>query len=94
MINPDELEPARPALKPLDLQQMSVEELKDYIAALEAEIARADGMISKKEAHKSGVDALSSESPKVSPSGSAAHKALTRSRDYPTALYRFLQQAG
>lgn len=58
MINPDELEPARPALKPLDLQQMSVGELKDYIIALDAEIARAEDMIKKKEAHKSGIEGL------------------------------------
>ena len=58
MINPDELEPARPVLKPVDMQQMSVGELKDYIAALDAEIARAEQMIEKKNAHKSGVEAL------------------------------------
>ena len=58
MIDADDLEPQRKTLKPLDLQQMSVGELKDYIAALEAEIARAEDMIAKKESHKSGVDAL------------------------------------
>jgi uncharacterized small protein (DUF1192 family) len=58
MINSDELEPARPVLKPLDLQQMSVGDLKDYIASLEAEIKRATDMIAKKEAHKSGIEAL------------------------------------
>ncbi len=58
MINPDELEPPRPALKPLDLQQMSIGELKDYIASLEAEINRCLAMITKKEAHKSGIEGL------------------------------------
>ena len=58
MINPDELDPPRPTLKPLDLQQMAVQELKDYIAALENEIRRAQEMIAKKEAHKSGIDSL------------------------------------
>lgn len=58
MINPDELEPKRVNVKPLDLQQMSVAELKDYILSLEEEISRADAMIAKKEAHKSGVEAL------------------------------------
>ncbi len=57
-MNPDELEPTRPALKPLDLQQMSVAELQEYILALETEINRADAMIVKKNAHKSGVEAL------------------------------------
>jgi uncharacterized small protein (DUF1192 family) len=58
MLNPDELEPVRPTLKPLDLQQMSVGELKEYIAALEAEIKRASDMIAKKDAHKSGIESL------------------------------------
>ena len=58
MINPDELEPRQTKAKPLDLQQMSVAELKDYIASLEAEIARAENTIKKKEAHKSGIEAL------------------------------------
>ena len=58
MINPDELEPQRKTLKPLDLQQLSVQELRDYILSLEAEIARAEDMIAKKEAHKSGIDSL------------------------------------
>ena len=58
MINPDELEPTRPVLKPLDLQQMSVGELKDYILTLEAEIVRTKDMIAKKEAHRSGLDGL------------------------------------
>jgi uncharacterized small protein (DUF1192 family) len=54
----DELEPARPVLKPVDLQQMSIEELENYIIMLEAEIARTETMITKKNAHKSGVEAL------------------------------------
>ncbi|MDR3451019.1 MAG: DUF1192 domain-containing protein [Alphaproteobacteria bacterium] len=58
MINPDELEPQKATVKPRDLQTMSVEELENYIAALESEIARADAMIEKKQAHKSGVEAL------------------------------------
>jgi uncharacterized small protein (DUF1192 family) len=58
MINPEELDPLRPAAKPRDLQPMSVQELEDYIAALEQEIVRADAMISQKQAHKSGIEAL------------------------------------
>ena len=57
-MNPDDLDPPRPTLKPLDLQQMSIGELKDYIVALEAEAARARDMIAKKEAHKSGLAGL------------------------------------
>lgn len=58
MINPDDLEPSRPVLKPLDLQQMSIGELKDYIASLHVEIDRAQDMIAKKEAHRSGIESL------------------------------------
>lgn len=58
MANLDELDPPRPTLKPLDLQQMSVGELKEYITALESEIKRASDMIAKKEAHKSGIESL------------------------------------
>jgi uncharacterized small protein (DUF1192 family) len=58
MINPDELEPAKANTKPRDLQPMSVKELEDYIGSLEAEIARADAMIAKKQAHKNGIEAL------------------------------------
>lgn len=58
MLNPDDLDPPRVALKPVDLQQMSIEELRDYIAALEAEITRASTMIDKKQAHRSGLDGL------------------------------------
>ena len=58
MINPDELEPQRTAAKLRDLSPMSIGELQDYIASLESEIARAEAAIAKKEAHRSGVDAL------------------------------------
>ena len=58
MINPDELEPMRPILKPVDMQQMSIGELRDYIVTLEAEIKRAETSIAKKEAHKSGIEGL------------------------------------
>ncbi len=58
MINPDELEPPRPVLKPLDMQQMSIGELQDYIASMESEIARARAMISKKESHKNEIEGL------------------------------------
>lgn len=58
MINPDDIDPPRPKLRPLDLQPLSVQELRDYIAALHDEIDRAQGMITKKESHKSGVEAL------------------------------------
>lgn len=58
MIDTDDLEPARPVLKPLDLQQMSIGELKEYIVALETEITRVKAMIDQKEKHRSGIDGL------------------------------------
>ncbi len=58
MINPDELDPPRKGAKPVDLQMMSVGELKDYVAGLESEIQRAQRAIASKEAHRSGLDAL------------------------------------
>jgi uncharacterized small protein (DUF1192 family) len=58
MVDTDDLEPRRKLVKPLDLQQLSVGELEEYIASLKTEISRVEDMIAKKEAHKSGVDAL------------------------------------
>ncbi len=58
MINPDDLDPPRPVLKAVDFAPMSVEELQDYIVALEAEIARAEQAIAKKKAHKSDIEGL------------------------------------
>lgn len=41
-----------------DLDPMSIEELNDYIAEMLEEIERVKGEISKKQAHRAGVDAL------------------------------------
>lgn len=54
----DDLEPAaRPAGKP-DLELMSIGELNDYIAGLEAEIARARAAIDAKQDYRSGAEAF------------------------------------
>lgn len=58
MINPDDLEPPSTKPKQRDLQPLSIEELENYITALEEEIARADAMIVQKQAHKNGIEAL------------------------------------
>lgn len=58
MLNPDEFEPLKKTAKPRDLGPLSVEDLKDYIAALDAEIARAEAEIAKKKAHRGAIDAL------------------------------------
>lgn len=60
-LDTDDLEPRPvPAAKapPKDLGVMSVEELKTYIAGLEAEIERARAAIAGKEAHRSAAEAL------------------------------------
>jgi uncharacterized small protein (DUF1192 family) len=52
----DDLEPRKPVLAPLDLEKMSVEELKDYIAKMEQEITRVQTVISAKEAHRNSAE--------------------------------------
>ena len=58
MPTPDEHETLHAAVKPKDLQALSIDELEDYIASLESEIARADAAIAQKQKHRSGIDAL------------------------------------
>jgi uncharacterized small protein (DUF1192 family) len=57
-IDIDDLEPRQPAKKPKDLSGLAIEELKDYIARLEAEIGRAKDMIAAKEKHRAGAQGL------------------------------------
>ncbi|MDO8606605.1 MAG: DUF1192 domain-containing protein [Phaeospirillum sp.] len=54
----DDLEPRKkaPALKVLD--PMSIEELRDYITGLEAEIVRANEAIKRKESVRAGAEAF------------------------------------
>jgi uncharacterized small protein (DUF1192 family) len=48
----EEFEPRHKKPKPKDLSGISVEELQEYIALLEAEIARAREEIARKASHK------------------------------------------
>lgn len=57
-MNPDDLDPPRPVLKPLDLQTLSVEELEAYILTLTAEIQRVQSKIDEKKAHRAGAESL------------------------------------
>lgn len=57
-MNPDDLDPPRPVLKPVDLQIMSVQDLEEYIAKLNVEIERARTMIDQKQSHKSNAESL------------------------------------
>ncbi len=54
----DDLEPKNKPKPRKDLQPLSVEELSEYIAALEAEIARARDMIAAKQKDRLGAEGL------------------------------------
>ncbi|MGH6931312.1 MAG: DUF1192 domain-containing protein [Dongiaceae bacterium] len=54
----EELEPRKKTPVALDLDKMSVEELSDYIASLQAEIARVNAKIAAKKAHLAGAAGL------------------------------------
>ena len=53
----DDLEPVR-STRPQPLDDMSIDELKARIAALEAEISACRAQIEKKQAQKAAADAL------------------------------------
>ncbi len=57
-LDTDALEPRKPKPGLKDLSPLSVGELKDYIAGLEAEIARAQSFIDAKEAHKNAAESF------------------------------------
>jgi uncharacterized small protein (DUF1192 family) len=54
----DDLPPGRKPAPPKDLTLLGIAELEDYIAGLEAEIARARAEIAAKQKHRGGADAL------------------------------------
>lgn len=54
----DDLEPRNKTKKPKDLSNWNVEDLEAYIAAMEAEIARARDSIVRKKGVASAADAL------------------------------------
>lgn len=58
MLTEDEFEPRTKARKPRPLDGMSIEELRDYVVDLKAEIDRAEAMIASKKAHLDSVSAL------------------------------------
>jgi uncharacterized small protein (DUF1192 family) len=57
-MDPDDLDPRRPATGPKALDAMGVAELEAYIAGLEAEIARARAAIDARQQHRSAADLL------------------------------------
>ena len=54
----EDLEPQKQKPKPKDLEPMSIEALNEYIAEMEAEIARVRAAIAAKEQHRGGAESL------------------------------------
>ena len=54
----EDLQPRTVKPKPKDLEPLSIEALENYIAELEAEIARVRAVIGAKRSHCSGAEAL------------------------------------
>ena len=54
----DDLLPGRKPVPPKDLTLLGIAELENYIAGLEAEIARAQAEITEKRKHRGGAEAL------------------------------------
>jgi len=54
----EDLEPRNKAKKPKPLDDMSVSDLKDYVAALQAEIVRVETAIKAKQAHLEAMNSL------------------------------------
>jgi uncharacterized small protein (DUF1192 family) len=54
----EELLPSKKPPPPKDLSLLGIAELEDYVAGLEAEIARAQAEIAEKKKHRGGAEAL------------------------------------
>ena len=57
-IDIDDLEPLRKKPRPRDLDTLSIEELGEYVANMEAEIKRVREKIAAKQSHTSAAEAL------------------------------------
>lgn len=57
-MDPEDLEPRKKKIDVRNLEPMSVEELTDYIADLEAEIGRVRAAVAAKQAVRQGAEAL------------------------------------
>ena len=58
MFADDDLDPKTKRLKPRNLDNLSIDDLKAYIADMTAEIQRVEADIVKKEAHKNAIPGL------------------------------------
>ena len=54
----DDLEPQKQTKKPKPLDDMSIDDLKEYVANLQAEIARVEVAMKAKQSHMAAMDAL------------------------------------
>jgi uncharacterized small protein (DUF1192 family) len=54
----DDLEPQKQAKRPKPLDTLSIDELKDYVTELKAEIVRVEAAITAKQAHMAAMAAL------------------------------------
>jgi uncharacterized small protein (DUF1192 family) len=54
----EDMEPTKKIKKPKPLDDMSVADLKEYVAALQAEIVRVEATIKAKTAHLEAMNAL------------------------------------
>ncbi len=57
----EDLEPRKQAVKPKDLDALGVEELNDYLAALETEAARVKAKIESKQTYLAGAKSFFKE---------------------------------
>jgi uncharacterized small protein (DUF1192 family) len=57
-MEPEDLEPRKALQKPLDLDDLGVEELEDYLEDLAAEMQQVKEKIAAKKAYLSSVDSL------------------------------------
>lgn len=58
MFSDDDLDPRTKKAKLRNLDNMSVEELREYIAALQSEIVRVESEISRKQKHMDAASSL------------------------------------
>ena len=54
----DDLDPRHKKTKPLNLDDMNIEDLKEYVAVLRAEIERVEAKIKAKQGHASAAESL------------------------------------
>lgn len=54
----DDLDPRQKKSQPLNLDTMNIEDLKEYVAALKAELARVEDKIKAKQSHATAAASL------------------------------------